>query len=129
LLAAQDRIQAACGLPYAAANNLRGGGSGKRSADNRGRRIMPDSRDGDVLVQICLECGKEYLFDLSEPGVEAPDDLVCAKCGSVVFRSYTAAKRPDDVEEDFRETTDRDTATDDPATDVTRGDLQDLGNF
>ena len=86
---------------------------------------MPDHGAQSVLVQVCLECGKEYMFEDSEP----PEDLVCEKCGGTVFRSFYAATREDDVAADFRETTERDTATDDPPTDVTRGDLQDLGNL
>ena len=46
-----------------------------------------------------------------------------------MFRSFDAATKDDDVRADFREATERDTATDDPATDVTRGDLQDLVNL
>jgi DNA-directed RNA polymerase subunit RPC12/RpoP len=80
---------------------------------------------GDILVQVCLECGKEYMFE----GVAPPDDLTCEKCGGTVFRSFDARTREDDVSEDFRQSTERDTATDDPATDVTRGDLLDLGNL
>lgn len=80
---------------------------------------------GDVLVQVCIECGKEYMFENTEP----PDELTCEKCGGTVFRSFYARTREDEVSEDFREATERDTATDDPATDVTRGDLQDLGNL
>ena len=87
--------------------------------------MADDQRAGDVLVQVCLECGKEYIFEEVGP----PDDLTCEKCGSTVFRSFYARTREDDVDEDFRESTERDTATDDPATDVTRGDLQDLGNL
>src|SRR5690606_20382781 len=30
-----------------------------------------------VLVQVCLECGKEYMFEDAEP----PADLKCDKCG------------------------------------------------
>ncbi|MGH7505577.1 MAG: hypothetical protein ACRELX_07985 [Longimicrobiales bacterium] len=87
---------------------------------------MADSNEAsDVLVQVCIECGKEYMFEDAEP----PDDLTCDKCGNTVFRSFHASPVEDDVERDFREATDRDTATDDGATDVTRGDLQDLGNL
>jgi DNA-directed RNA polymerase subunit RPC12/RpoP len=77
-----------------------------------------------VLVQICLKCGKEYHFDDEPP----PGDLACEKCGSEVFRTFHADAGGDEVREDYRESTERDTLTDDPATDVTRGDLHDLGN-
>lgn len=86
---------------------------------------MAEENVNDVLVQVCLECGKEYMFEDEPP----PDDLTCSKCGNTVFRSFIANRVEDDVDRDFREATERDTATDDPATDVTRGDLQDLGNF
>lgn len=79
----------------------------------------------DILVQVCLECGKEYMFEDAAP----PADLRCEKCGGEVFRSFYARTKEDDVSIDFRETTERDTSTEDPATDVTRGDLQDLGNL
>jgi hypothetical protein len=46
-----------------------------------------------------------------------------------VFRSFFAETRRDEVISDFRDTTERDTLTTDPATDVTRGDLHDLGNM
>jgi predicted nucleic acid-binding Zn-ribbon protein len=88
---------------------------------------MADASSGadGVLVQICLKCGKEYMFDEQEP----PADLACEKCGGEVFRSFFADTRPDEVNEEFRESTERDTLTTDPATDVTRGDLHDLGNM
>jgi predicted nucleic acid-binding Zn-ribbon protein len=87
---------------------------------------MADGNRGadGVLVQVCLKCGKEYMFEEQEP----PSDLACEKCGNEVFRSFFAETPGDDVTEDFRETTERDTLTTDPATDVTRGDLHDLGN-
>jgi DNA-directed RNA polymerase subunit RPC12/RpoP len=78
-----------------------------------------------VLVQVCLKCGKEYSFDNTDP----PADLTCEKCGSEVFRSFFAAPADDDVAADFRESTERDTLTTDPGTDVTRGDLHDLANM
>lgn len=84
-----------------------------------------EDRTGDVLVQVCLECGKEYYFDQEPPG----DDLECGKCGNGVFRSFRAQRTPDEASEDFAETTERDTRTDDPATDIMRGDLQDLNNL
>jgi predicted nucleic acid-binding Zn-ribbon protein len=84
-----------------------------------------DRNTGSVLVQICIECGKEYMFDSGEP----PDDLTCEKCGNGVFRSFHANARPDEASEDFRETTDRDLLTTDSASDVTSGDLHDLNNL
>ena len=81
--------------------------------------------EGGVLVQVCMECGKEYMFEDEDP----PEDLACEKCGNAVFRSFFAAPEGDEAAEDFRESTERDVLTTDPATDVTRGDLRDLGNL
>jgi DNA-directed RNA polymerase subunit RPC12/RpoP len=86
---------------------------------------MAEENTGGLLVQVCLECGKEYMFEDEGP----PDDLTCSKCGNTVFRSFFANRVEDEVQRDFRDATERDTLTDDPATDVTRGDLQDLGNL
>jgi hypothetical protein len=77
-----------------------------------------------VLVQICLECGKEYMFEN-----QAPENLTCEKCGNTVFRSFFANTRSDDASDDFRDSTERDVLTTDSAADVTRGDLHDLNNF
>lgn len=78
-----------------------------------------------VLVQVCLECGKEYMFEDAEP----PADLKCDKCGNTVFRSFFATTRSDDASDDFRDETERDVLTTDSASDVTRGDLHDLHNL
>jgi hypothetical protein len=78
-----------------------------------------------VLVQVCLECGKEYMFENQDP----PEDLTCSKCGNGVFRSFFASTRGDDVVDDFNESTERDTLTTDSASDITRGDLHDLNNL
>lgn len=78
-----------------------------------------------VLVQVCVECGKEYMFENEEP----PDELTCDKCGNTVFRAFYAAPDGDEAAEDFRESTERDLLTTDSASDVTRGDLHDLGNL
>lgn len=78
-----------------------------------------------VLVQVCLECGKEYMFEAQQP----PEDLTCDKCGNSVFRSFFANTRSDDVVDDFNESTERDVSTTDSATEVTRGDLHDLNNL
>jgi DNA-directed RNA polymerase subunit RPC12/RpoP len=86
---------------------------------------MAERKAREVLVQVCLECGKEYMFE----DEDAPDDLKCEKCGNGVFRSFYASAVEDEVARDFRDATERDTATDDGATDVTRGDLHDLGNL
>lgn len=77
-----------------------------------------------VLTQVCVECGKEYFFDDEPP----PADLACERCGNGVFRSFFDATTPGEAAIDFKESTERDTATDDPATDVTSSDLNDLNN-
>jgi len=81
--------------------------------------------DNGVLVQVCLECGREYMYDTQPP----PANLTCDKCGNGVFRSFYTAAAGDEAAEDFHESTDRDVLTTDPATDVTRGDLADLSNL
>jgi DNA-directed RNA polymerase subunit RPC12/RpoP len=85
-----------------------------------------DPGANDVLVQVCLECGKEYMFD---DQAQPPADLTCVKCGNGVFRSFYASTRSDEAADDFNESTQRDLLTTDPATDVTRGDLHDLNNL
>lgn len=77
-----------------------------------------------VLVQVCVECGKEYFYDDTEP----PVDQKCERCGNTVFRSFFDAIGADEVVADFRETTERDITPEDPATEVSRGDLYDLNN-
>lgn len=77
-----------------------------------------------VLTQVCVECGKHYFYD----DVEPPANQQCEKCGNTVFRSFFDVTGRDDAAADFDETTERDTATDAPATDVARGDLYDLNN-
>jgi predicted RNA-binding Zn-ribbon protein involved in translation (DUF1610 family) len=96
-----------------------------RAGSSWKEEAMADSnRDVDgVLVQVCISCGKEYMFD-----EEPPADLACGKCGNTVFRSFVGQQREDEVTEDFREATERDTLTTDPGTDIAQGDLHDLGN-
>ncbi len=78
-----------------------------------------------ILVEVCVECGREYTFDEEEP----PEDLTCEKCGNTVFRSFFTPTGSDDVEEDYREATERDLATDDSPSDVTASDIRDLDNL
>jgi DNA-directed RNA polymerase subunit RPC12/RpoP len=85
---------------------------------------MAENENG-VLVQVCVECGKEYLYDEQEP----PADQKCERCGNTVFRSFFDGNRDDEAVADFNETTERDTTPEDPATDVSRSDLQDLNNL
>jgi DNA-directed RNA polymerase subunit RPC12/RpoP len=86
--------------------------------------MADEERVEGVLVLVCLECGKEYMFESQEP-----PELTCDKCGNSVFRSFFAETTPDDVADDFRTSTERDVLTTDPATDVTSGDLHDLGSL
>ena len=85
---------------------------------------MPDSPSwpDEVRVLICLECGKEYLFEEGPP----PADLACEKCGNAVFRDYQVATRENEAEVEFRAATERDTSPEEGPGDVTRGDVRDL---
>jgi hypothetical protein len=93
--------------------------------DPEARKAAPAGNLADgVLVQVCVECGKEYFFDDAGP----PADLQCEKCGNTVFRSFFDATDDDEVIADFNASTERDTATDEPATDILPGDLYDLNS-
>ena len=82
-----------------------------------------DAGNGDVVLMVCIECGKEY-----EVEDDRIDGLVCEKCGGVVFRRFQDTADPADVESDFRERTERDLDTDDPEGAAAPGDLYDLNN-
>lgn len=99
----------------------------KQLADSPGRETpgRTDEMADGVLTQVCLQCGKEYLFDEMQP----PADLVCEKCGNSVFRSFFSVRGYDEVEADFRASTERDLAPDDTEADVTRADVLDLNNL
>lgn len=77
-----------------------------------------------VLVQVCVECGKQYFYEDAQP----PAEQKCERCGNTVFRSFFDETTDDEVVADFEETTGRDVTPDEPATDVARGDLFDLNN-
>ena len=102
-------------------------------ARNEGREEQATSGAGsaggtdraNVRLLVCLECGKEYQFEGAE---EPPEDLKCEKCGNTVFRPFEDTASPGEVQQDFRDSTDRDLSTDDPAGDTTTGDLHDLNN-
>jgi len=82
---------------------------------------MPQSdAAGGVTVLICEMCGKQYTYEETPP-----DNLVCEKCGGRVFRSFRDGD-PSEIQQDFRDETERETATNDPPTDVTPGDIADL---
>ena len=78
-----------------------------------------------VLTQVCMKCGKHYMFDTGEP----PSNMTCGKCGNEVFRSFFSVVGDDDAAADFSDATERDLAPDDDAGDVTRGDILDLNNI
>ena len=80
---------------------------------------------GDVVLLVCVECGREVQF---EGGDDLPSELTCEKCGNQVFRRFDASANPDAVEQDFRDSTERDTDTTDPAGDAESGDLLNLNN-
>jgi NAD-dependent SIR2 family protein deacetylase len=85
----------------------------------------PANPPGDVNVLICLECGKEYMFEDEPP----PEDLRCDKCGNAVFRPYQVATGEDDVEREFRAETERDTNPEEGPGDVTPDDVRDLNRL
>lgn len=99
----------------------------RQLAESPGYESVGPSRElaDGVLTQVCLECGKEYSFDEVEP----PADLVCEKCGNGVFRSFFTVRGYDEVEADFRASTERDLAPDDTEADVTESDVLDLNNL
>lgn len=78
-----------------------------------------------VLVQVCLECGKEYMFADREPR----GDLVCERCANTVFRSFFTVTGYDEVEADFQAATERELTSDADESDVTRTDILDLNNL
>lgn len=78
-----------------------------------------------VLVQVCLECGKEYMFTDRAPR----GDLVCERCGNTVFRSFFSVLGYDEVEADFQAATERELTPDSDESDVTRTDILDLNNL
>lgn len=89
------------------------------------RNDQDDADVTEVVLLVCMECGREVQF---EAGEEPPSDLKCEKCGNEVFRRFDDSSSPDEAGADFRDSTERDTATDDPAGDATRQDLLDLNN-
>lgn len=93
-----------------------------RSEEREQRRADPV---GNVLLLVCIECGREYEFEGAE---EPPEDLTCEKCGNTVFRRFDDTAKPSEALEDFRESTERDMATNDAEGDTEAGDLYDLNN-
>ena len=95
-----------------------------KEARSRAQRAREKGETG-ILVEICVECGREYTFEDEPP----PDDLTCDKCGNGVFRAYFEADEKSEAARDFEDVTGRDTDPDDPEGDVTRGDLVDLDHL
>lgn len=101
--------------------------SAHEARNSPGREMPPGltgPRADGVLIQVCERCGKEYYFDDEQP----PSDLTCEKCGNAVFRSFFDVAGHDEVEDDFRRSTERDLAPNDDESDVTRADILDLNN-
>ena len=46
--------------------------------------MAKDERDSGILVQVCVECGREYTFEDDPP----PEDLKCEKCGGTEIQRY-----------------------------------------
>jgi DNA-directed RNA polymerase subunit RPC12/RpoP len=84
-----------------------------------------DGEEGpvEVLLLVCMNCGREYQF---EAGEDPPEDLECEKCGGEVFRRFDDAAVPNEAQAEFREETERDMSPDDAEGDATRADLHDL---
>lgn len=83
----------------------------------------------DVVLMVCLKCGTEVQLEGAQ---DPPPDMECEKCGNQVFRRFdggsTEADEEDESREDFRDSTERDTATDAGGGEVSRQDLMDLNN-
>ena len=90
------------------------------AAEEEGRTV-----GGDVVLMVCVECGREYQYEGDE---EPPSDLTCEKCGNQVFRRFEDSTAPGEAAADFRDSTERDLDTNDPAGDATTDDLRDLNN-
>lgn len=88
-------------------------------------RERSDTEGTDVVLMVCVKCGKEAQF---EDGDVPPSDMKCEKCGGEVFRRFDDNTEPGEAAQDFRETTERDTSTTDSAEDTTEQDLLDLNN-
>ena len=88
---------------------------------------MADSQSSgtDVIVLVCIECGRKYHF---EGESQVPEELTCEKCGNEVFRRFQDSTQPGEAEEEFEDRTARDLDTDDPEGDAAPGDLRDLNN-
>jgi len=77
-----------------------------------------------VVVQVCLLCGTERIFDTAPP----QPGMRCTKCGGKVFRTFYDVPGQDEAHEDFRAVTERDLAPDDAESDVSVDDVIDLNN-
>lgn len=91
-------------------------------AEQERRAGRPGPDESGILIEICVECGREYTFEDEPP----PDDLTCEKCDGTVFRSYYEPYEKSEASQDFDETTGRDMNPDDAEGETTSGDLVDL---
>jgi hypothetical protein len=87
----------------------------------REREEGAEEMAGGVLTLVCLTCGKEYFYESDPP----PRNPKCEKCGGTVFRPFDSPDA-DEAADDFRDSTGRDHATDQPASDTLPGDVLDL---
>lgn len=99
-----------------------GSAAGGTGGDDRQGQDPTASGDDGVLTVVCVKCGTEYYYGDEQP----PEDLTCEKCGNTVFRSFFSHETEDEVETDFRDSTERDLHPDDPEGATMPGDLLDL---
>jgi hypothetical protein len=71
-----------------------------------------------------MTCGREYFFARTTP----PDQLVCDRCGSTVFRNFFTPTTPDEATLSQLEETSRSIALDEESPDTAEGDVRDLNN-
>jgi hypothetical protein len=70
-----------------------------------------------------MVCGREKYFEEAPP-----DDLVCDRCGSTVFRNFFTPTAPDEATVSQLEETARSIALDEESPDTTPDDVRDLNN-
>ena len=103
----------------------RGSVEGGRAAEARdvGREARGGSGAADegVLTLVCFKCGTEYYFAEGD----SPQEMICAKCGNTVFRSFLSPEE-NEATADFEETTGRDLDADDAEGETLPGDVSDL---
>jgi len=114
------------GLSRGTGGNESPAGAGRPEGARRGGAGDGEAGAGveKVLVQVCLVCGTERIFDTEplEPGMR------CPKCGGQVFRTFYDVPGQNEAHEDFRAATERDLSPDSAASDVSVDDVIDLNN-